>query len=171
MSIILWIYHYFSLGKLTSHNNNISKLSLSPSKNISLTPSMTIKKSQKTPKEKRRSSKTDPLSPPISLSGTQWYTSETEANATINGTPVIELRQEVSLKFISLCFSVLILCCYLFCSWHRNDLCVRKLRKRKDWADRRAVNIRDQTVLRSQFEVLVVRERAAIEILLVSKHQ
>lgn len=55
-------------------------------------------KKSKTPKEKRRSSKTDLLSPSAERAATQWYTSDTDLNNTqlSNGSSTIfELTQEV----------------------------------------------------------------------------
>lgn len=72
---------------------------LSPTKSGSATPSPGNKKAHKTPKDKRRSSKTDAISnTSVNSSGTQWYTADTEISSINiqNGTPVFELRQEVS---------------------------------------------------------------------------
>lgn len=87
----------FCFSSKTNQNNNSTKSLLSPSKTLSGTPSLSHKKSTKTPKEKRRSSKGDSFgNTSISSSGTQWYTADSiESNGT---PPVFELRQELTPK-------------------------------------------------------------------------
>lgn len=86
------------LPSKSSQTNNSTKSLLSPPKSLSVTPSLSHKKSTKTPKEKRRSSKIDGNggSPSIG-SGTQWYTTE-ETNGGGTTPPVFELRQELTPK-------------------------------------------------------------------------
>ncbi|XP_056641342.1 dedicator of cytokinesis protein 1 isoform X3 [Diorhabda sublineata] len=81
--------------KSSQHYNK----SYSPSKSLTGTPSLGHKKS-KVPKEKRRSSKTDLISPPVEKCTTQWYTSDTELNNTCTNksNTVFELTQELHPK-------------------------------------------------------------------------
>lgn len=85
-------------------SNNNSKIQ-SPTKNFTTTPSLSHKKSHKTPKEKRRSSKTD-MASPSEKGATQWYTSDSESNSSnivSNGNSTIfELTQEVKQAVSSL---------------------------------------------------------------------
>lgn len=82
------------------HNHSKSLLLQSPSKSFSVTPS-THKKLSKTPKEKRRSSKTDLTSPSLSVGSSLWYTTTTNnddstSNQSLTNTsPIFELTQEV----------------------------------------------------------------------------
>ncbi|KAG5888714.1 hypothetical protein JTB14_035777 [Gonioctena quinquepunctata] len=72
--------------------------SYSPSKSQTGTPSLISRKSHRTPKEKRRSSKTELVSPAVEKCSTQWYTSDNElnANTVTNGSGTIfELTQEL----------------------------------------------------------------------------
>lgn len=81
-----------------AHNSHSKSLLQSPSKLYTSTPSLSHKKSTKTPKEKRRSSKTDILSPSAEKAATQWYTSDSDISGTqlSNGsTTIFELTQEV----------------------------------------------------------------------------
>ncbi|KAJ8931901.1 hypothetical protein NQ314_015170 [Rhamnusium bicolor] len=85
------------------HHSHSKSLIPSPSKSLTGTPALSHKKSHKTPKEKRRSSKTEIASLPINNSATQWYTSDSDtsnANIVINGgsTPIFELTQELHPK-------------------------------------------------------------------------
>ncbi|XP_045475282.1 dedicator of cytokinesis protein 1 isoform X5 [Harmonia axyridis] len=79
-----------------SRSANSTKSLLSPSKNTTPTPSLTHKKSHKTPKEKRRSSKSE-IHSPIG-NGTQWYTGDNEINNSTNGMAPFELTQELTPK-------------------------------------------------------------------------
>lgn len=81
------------------NNGNIKSSILSSGRTNNST--LSSKRGSKTPKDKRKSNKVDiSSSPNTSLSGTQWYTADNENNTinalTPNGTPVFELRQEVS---------------------------------------------------------------------------
>lgn len=78
-------------------------ISLSSQVNNKLnSPSPNTKNKSKTPKDKRRSSKTDKdsiLSQVIVTSGTQWYTTDTDMTSPNGTMPVFELRQEVRVLF------------------------------------------------------------------------
>ncbi|XP_025835960.1 dedicator of cytokinesis protein 1 [Agrilus planipennis] len=94
------LHHFFVHMHFRKYQNHLAsaKSLLSPSKSLTNTPSLTHKISRsKTPKEKRRSSKSDHSEK--TYSNTQWYTVEDE-NATQNGTvvPLVELRQELTPK-------------------------------------------------------------------------
>ncbi|XP_017782334.1 PREDICTED: dedicator of cytokinesis protein 1 isoform X3 [Nicrophorus vespilloides] len=86
----------YNASKLSSPGTK--SLLLSPSRSLSHSP--TIKKS-KSQKDKRRSSKTDSIT---STGNAQWYMASPEADNTVTnnisngGTPVIELRQELTSK-------------------------------------------------------------------------
>ncbi|KAJ8938712.1 hypothetical protein NQ318_008000 [Aromia moschata] len=97
---------YSSLIRCFSRStyNHSKSLMPSPSKSLSGTPSLSHKKSHKTPKEKRRSSKSDFVSPSIVNSATQWYTLEndgTNSNILNNSatSPVVELTQEIKYDY------------------------------------------------------------------------
>ncbi|CAH1170856.1 unnamed protein product [Phaedon cochleariae] len=85
----------------SSHHNHSKSMTHSPSKSLTGTPSFSQKKYLKMSKEKRRSSKTEIVSPPVDKCATQWYTSDSEINTTIisNGpSTVFELTQELQSK-------------------------------------------------------------------------
>lgn len=80
----------------------------SPSKSLINTP-LSIKRSQKTPKEKRRrSTRGETTSINSEKSGTQWYMTDNEdvtATVIANGNAtIIELTQEVSPHLFYTCF-------------------------------------------------------------------
>ncbi|KAF5308725.1 hypothetical protein FQR65_LT06086 [Abscondita terminalis] len=81
-----------------STSSYISKnILISPTKSLSSAPTLSYKNKSKTPKEKRRGSKTEINSTTSPNSGTQWYTEAMESAP--NGTPpVFELRQELTPK-------------------------------------------------------------------------
>ncbi|CAH1099777.1 unnamed protein product [Psylliodes chrysocephalus] len=87
----------------SGHHNHSKSHSYSPSKSQSGTPSLGSKKSHKTPKEKRRSSKTDLISQPVEKCATQWYTNDSELNTNTtnnnkSNNTVFELTQELHPK-------------------------------------------------------------------------
>lgn len=80
------------------HNHSKSLLLQSPTKSFSVTPSLTHKKLAKTPKEKRRSSKTDLTSPSLSVGSSLWYTTSNNSEDAVPNpasSPIFELTQEV----------------------------------------------------------------------------
>ncbi|XP_049823522.1 dedicator of cytokinesis protein 1 isoform X5 [Aethina tumida] len=81
-------------GDKQPHNSHSKTVIISPTK--SLSGSSTYKKS-KTPKEKRRSSKSDLGSPALVTGASQWYTEDTKSSTTTlsNGSPIIELTEEL----------------------------------------------------------------------------
>ncbi|XP_072385409.1 dedicator of cytokinesis protein 2 isoform X1 [Diabrotica undecimpunctata] len=83
----------------SAHNSHSKSISYSPSKSLTGTPSLGHKKAHKQ-KEKRRSSKTDLISPPVEKCATQWYTSDSELNnvSTTKPNTVFELTQELHPK-------------------------------------------------------------------------
>lgn len=89
-----FVINYFLLFYSKQHNHS-SKSLLSPTKSLTNTPSLSTKKIKHS-KEKRRSSKSETVTSPISNSSAQWYTVDDVAN----GIPIFELTQEVSNCFV-----------------------------------------------------------------------
>lgn len=88
---------FFKIYSRSNHNSYSKSLLQSPTKLYTSTPS--LHKKSKTPKEKRRSSKTELISPSVEKVATQWYTSDSEcvsSSQVTNGSATIfELTQEV----------------------------------------------------------------------------
>ncbi|XP_044753163.1 dedicator of cytokinesis protein 1 [Coccinella septempunctata] len=88
--------HHLDITTVNERIPTSIKSITSPYKSLTSTPSSAHKKSHKTPKEKRRSSKSEISSP--TGNGTQWYTSDSEINNTTNGVALFELTQELTPK-------------------------------------------------------------------------
>lgn len=104
---LLFIRNFFNIYSRSAHNSHSKSLLHSPQKLYTSTPSLSHKKSTKTPKEKRRSSKTDLLSTSGEKAATQWYTSDSDSVSSsqlTNGSATIfELTQEVHFYVKMLC--------------------------------------------------------------------
>lgn len=81
----------------SAHNSSSKTILQSPTKLYTSTPSLSYKKSTKTPKEKRRSSKSEVISLSVEKPATQWYTSDDPINVSqgTNGSILCELTEEV----------------------------------------------------------------------------